>query len=198
MPRIVGRDRAALAAVEPAVRPPGQRVGHRVGVLHAEAGEQHLGVAVGHVVAVAVGVEEQVRGLEDEHAAVAERQPAGQVQPGDEVLGRVGPAVAVGVFEDRDPVGALRPARRRLGDAVVDGPRVAIDLDPLQPGRVGILQVLDDPEPAAVVEFDGDRLADHRLGGDEPDLQAVGDGHPPHRLLGGEPLGQSCWRTDNG
>ena len=78
----VGRDRAALAAVEPAVRPPGQRVGDGVGVLHAEAGEQHLGVAVGHVVAVAVGVEEQVRRLQDEDAAVAEGQAAGEVQPG--------------------------------------------------------------------------------------------------------------------
>ena len=63
-----------LSAVEPAVRPPGEVVGERVRVLHAEAGEQHFGVAVGHVVAVAVGVEEQVRGLQDEDAAVAERR----------------------------------------------------------------------------------------------------------------------------
>ena len=94
----LGRDRAPLEAVEPAVRPPGQRVGHRVGVFHAEAGQEHLGIAVGPVVAVAVGVEQQVRRLEDEHAAVAEGQPAGQVQPGHEVAGAVGPAVAVGVL----------------------------------------------------------------------------------------------------
>ena len=87
--------------------PPGQRVGHRVGVFHAEAGEQHLGIAVGHVVAVAVGIEQQIRHLQHEDAAVAEGQPAGQIQPGDEILGPVGPAVAVGVFEDRDAIGAL-------------------------------------------------------------------------------------------
>ena len=69
------------------------------------------------------------------------------------------------------------PLRRRLGHAVVDGARVAVDLDPLQAGGVGILQVLDDPEPAAVVELDGDRLADHRLGGDELDREAVGRPH---------------------
>ena len=57
-------------------------------------------------------------------------------------------AVAVGVLEDRDPIGPLGPARWRLGHAVVDRPRVSVDRDPLQPGRVGILQVLDDPEPA--------------------------------------------------
>ena len=103
----LGGDGAPLQAIEPAVGPPGQRVGHRVGVFHAEAGEQDLGIAVGHVVAVAVGIEEQIRRLEDEHAAVAERQAARQVQPGDEVLGAVGAAVAVGVLQDRDPVGAL-------------------------------------------------------------------------------------------
>src|SRR6185295_15633036 len=33
----IGRHRAPLAAVEPAVGTPGQRVGHRMGVFHAEA-----------------------------------------------------------------------------------------------------------------------------------------------------------------
>ena len=84
----VGRDRAPLKAVEPAVGPPGQRVGHRVGVFHAEAGQEDLGVAVGAVVAVAVGVEEQVRRLDDEDAAITERQAAGEVEPGHEVVGR--------------------------------------------------------------------------------------------------------------
>ena len=77
----LGRDRAPLKTVEPAVGPPGQRVRHRVGVFHAEAGQEHLGIAVGPVVVVAVGIEEQVRRLEDEDAAVAEGQPARQVQP---------------------------------------------------------------------------------------------------------------------
>ena len=35
-----------------------------MGVLHAEAREQHLRVAVGHVVAVAVGIEEKVGNLQ--------------------------------------------------------------------------------------------------------------------------------------
>ena len=188
-PADLGRDGAPLQAVEPAVRPPGQGVGHRVGVFHAEAGQEHLGIAVGPVVAVAVGVEQQVRNLENEDAAVAEGQAARQVQPGHEVVGAVGPAVAIGVLQDRDAIGTLRPARRRLGDAVVDGPRVAIDRDPLQPGGVGILQVLDDPEPAPVVELDRHRLADHRLGRDQTDLEAIGDGHPPAPPLEGQTPG---------
>ena len=42
----VGGDRAPLGAVEPAVGSPGERVGEGVGVFHAEAGQQDLGVAV--------------------------------------------------------------------------------------------------------------------------------------------------------
>src|SRR5262249_40757246 len=42
----VGRHRATLRAVEPAVGAPGQRVGEGVGVVHAEALEQDLRVAV--------------------------------------------------------------------------------------------------------------------------------------------------------
>ena len=76
----VGGHRAPLRPVEPAVGPPGQRVGEGVGVLHAEALEQHLGVAVGHVVVVLVGVEEQVRGLDHEDAVVAQRHARRQVQ----------------------------------------------------------------------------------------------------------------------
>ena len=154
-----GRDGAPLQAVEPAVRPPGERVRHRVGVFHAEARQEHLGIAVGPIVAVAVRIEEQVGDLDDEHAAIAECQAAGQVEPGDKIMGTIGAAVAVGVLEDRDAVRPLGPARRRIGNAVVDRPRIAIDGNPLQPGGIRILHVLNDPEPAPVVKLDGDRLA---------------------------------------
>src|SRR5205814_2311534 len=40
----VGRHRAALRPIQPAIGSPGQRVGEGVGILHAEALEQHLGV----------------------------------------------------------------------------------------------------------------------------------------------------------
>ena len=104
-----GRDGAPLGTVEPAVGPPGHRVDRRVRVLKPEAREQDLGVAVGPVVVVPVGIEQQVRSLADEHAAVPDGQRRGQVQALDEDLVRIGPAVAVGVFEDLDPVGPLGP-----------------------------------------------------------------------------------------
>ena len=54
----VGRGRAALHSVQPAVGSPGQRVGKGVRVFHAKAREQHLGRTVGHVVAIAIGIEQ--------------------------------------------------------------------------------------------------------------------------------------------
>ena len=68
----VGGDRASLGAVEPAIGAPLQGVGKGVGIVHAETAQQHLRVAIGHVVAVAVGIKEQVRRLDDENAAGAE------------------------------------------------------------------------------------------------------------------------------
>jgi len=181
----VRRDGAALRAVEPAVGAPLQGIDHGVRVFHAKTLEQHLGVAVGQVVAVLVGIEQQVRRLADVDAAVANGQRRGEIQTGDEVLGAIRAAVAVGVFEDRDLVFANGTVRRRLGHAVVFGAQVAVDIDGLQAGRVRILQVLDDPHPAAVVEGHGDGLPHVGFGGEQFDVEAVGHFEPPLGL---------CWR----
>src|SRR5262245_27527003 len=101
-PANVGGHGAALSAVQPAIGPPSERIGDGVGGFHAEAFEQDLGTAVGLVVAVAIGVEEQVRGLNDEHPAVTDRQTAGQIESFDKILRGVRASVVVVVFEDRD------------------------------------------------------------------------------------------------
>ena len=122
---------------------------------------------------------------------MAELDARHQVQAVDEILKLVGAAVAVGVFEDRNLVGAARAARRRLGHAVVDGPRPAIDFHPLQAGRIRVLQVLNRPQPAAVVAFDEDRLPDVGLAGEELDLDALDRRDPPLGLLRRKTLGRA-------
>ena len=112
--------RAAIDPVQPASRSPRQVVGQGLGILHAEPLEQHAGWTVGDIVPIAIGVEEQVRNLQDVNTSVPEGESRGEIQPIDKVPGPVGPAVAVGVLENRDPVGSARPLRRRLGNAVVD------------------------------------------------------------------------------
>ena len=133
-----------------------------------------FGVAVGHVVAVLVGIEQQVRRLQHPDAAVADRDAGGEVQARDEVLGLVVAAVAVGVFEDGDLVGALRPRGGGSGTRSYFVRRYWSTLTGLEAGGGGVLQVLHHPHPPALVEGDVDRLADHRLGRGQRDLQTVG------------------------
>src|SRR5438105_2401443 len=97
-PADMGRDRAPLGTIEPAIRPPLQGVGKGVCVLHAKAAQEHFRVAVGNIIAVAIGVEEEVRRLGHEDTAVAERHTRRQVQPSDEILDCVEAAVAARVL----------------------------------------------------------------------------------------------------
>ena len=75
------RDRAALHAVKPAIRSPCQRVRERMRIFHPETREQNFGIAIRHIVAVFVGIKEQVRGLHHEHAAVADANPVQRFRP---------------------------------------------------------------------------------------------------------------------
>ncbi len=186
----VGRDIRPLRAVEPAVGSPGERIGKRTGVFHSEAGQQHLGIAVRNIVVIAIGIEEQIGHIQHEHAAVPERHARRQIQSTHKILRLVDAAVAVGVFENRDTVGALRPARRRFGNPVVHGSRIPVDLHAFEAGGIGILQILHDPQPSAIVEFDANRLAHLRLGGHQVDRETVGSGH-----LGGRNLGRITLRA---
>ncbi len=73
--------------------------------------------------------------------------------------------------------------------AVVDGAEVLVDLHRLEAGWRGILQVLNDPHAARVVEGDRDRLTHVRLGSDELDFESVGDFHALEGVVGREALG---------
>ena len=166
-----------------------------MGVFLAEPGQQDFGIAVGDVVAVAVGIEEKIRRLHDEDAAAADAETGCEVEPGDKVSGLPKAAALVRVEEDRELVGPLGPKRRRLGQAVVLSPQELIDCDRFEPCRCRILDVLQHPEATAIVEGHGHRLTDQRLAGDEADFEAVGNAHPLDGFLGREPAGANRRRT---
>ena len=131
--------------------------------LRVPAVELDDGLAVGPVIAVAVGDEEQVRRGAHPHPAKAQLDP-GEVGPlivKDRPA--IEPAVVIGVFEDQDPVLAARAS---------------------QPDRVGV--VLDDPEPPLVIDGHGDRLDDVGLGGEQADGETLGQRDPPDRFACGE------------
>ncbi len=85
-PANVGRDVGPLRAVQPTVRAPSERIGERAGVFHSETREEHFGIAIGNVVVIAVGIEEEIRNIEDEDAAVTKGDARRQVQSRYEIL----------------------------------------------------------------------------------------------------------------
>ena len=91
-------------------------------VLHAEAGQENLGIAVWYVVTIPIRIKQQVGNVEYEHAVVTECKTCRQIQPIDEVPAAIHVTITVGVFEDRDTVGTFRSVRRWFWNAVVFRP----------------------------------------------------------------------------
>ena len=109
-------DSRPLGRVEPAVGAPAQAVHDRVRVFEAEPLEMDLGVAIGHVVVIAVRVEEKVRRVEHPHAPSAARECGDDVQSIKKRLVPVEDAVAIGIFVNRDLVFAAKVVRRRRAE----------------------------------------------------------------------------------
>ncbi len=105
----IARGRAAVCAVEPAIRAKTQAVGHRMRVLQAEATQVHLGIAIGHVVPVRIRVEEQVRWIHHPDAAIPRQGGGGDVQALDHGLLGVQLPVAIGILQHHHLVGPLGP-----------------------------------------------------------------------------------------
>ena len=55
------RHGTALTAIQPAVRPPRQRIGHAVRVFHPKSAQQHFRIRIWLIVLIAVRIEQQVR-----------------------------------------------------------------------------------------------------------------------------------------
>ena len=124
-------NRAALGGIEPSVGSPREAVDDRVRILETEAFEVHFGRAVGTVVAIAVGVEEEVGRIEHPDAATTDGERCGDVQAAEESGMPVVDAVPVGVFVDGDAVLSWRALGRRKGGLVVDRPEMLVATDRL-------------------------------------------------------------------
>ena len=155
--------RAALCAVQPAVRPPRDAVGHGVRVLKTKPGEVHFRVGVRDVIAVFVRVKQQVRCVHHPCTVVSRQGGVGEAEFVDEHLVGVVGAIAIGVLVDGDAAAAGCVVRGRLGLAVVFGAVILVATNLAQPGRVGVLDVVRYPEPSACIKAQVRRLRDQRL-----------------------------------
>ncbi len=144
----------AVTAVKPAVRPPDEAVERFVRVLVVPAVEQHLRLAIGHVIAVRIGYEEQFRSLTDPHAAEADLQPADEIQLVEKDFLAVELSVAV----------------RRLR-------RSECDLRLALFSALRIDESFGDPQTATIVDRHRDRLTNIGLAGEQRRLEARGQVH---------------------
>ena len=130
-----------MAAIKPAVWPPGEGVQRlRMGILVSPPIEENLGRPRRFVLAVFDGHEHEIGSGADPYAAKTNLESAHEIEVIHEDGFLVEMPVSLGVFEYQDAI-------------------VGILLRPAQ----GIRIRLGYPEPAAIVEAEGDRLADVRL-----------------------------------
>ena len=165
---LTGR-RCAATAIEPAVGPPPQAVGERMMIVDddGEPVEHDLGRAVGDVVPIPVGDEEQPRRAEQPDAPEAVLDAGEHLDLVGEHRATVETAVGVGVLEDQDAIAMA-------------------EVEPIR--RVGIGVVLGDPEPAPTVPGHGDRVLHVRLGREDRDPEPrSGHGSRPRPRSRGEP-----------
>ena len=185
-----GRHGAAVSAVEPAIRGELQRVRVGMRVLHAKAGEQNDRVAIGNVIAVLIGVEEQIRRLDDVEASVAEAKAGREVQVGQKVLGLGVFAILVRFGKDGDAIDTFGTLGRRFRHAVPDRSQILVLLQRLQTGRIRILQVLQNPQTAPVIKLHAQRLPDERFGSNQRGREPLRKFHLRDGLRGAESLGK--------
>ena len=162
----IGVGEHAVAAVEPAIGAPGERVEGFVGVVVSPAVQQDLWRAVGHVVAVGIGNEQEVRRRTDPHPTEANLQRTDEVEALAKHRPLVEGIVAVGVFEDQDPVAGFFGRH---------------------PHGIGV--GLGHPQAATVVEGHRNRLPHLGLGGEQLHGEAWRHGHRLGGILGRQPIG---------
>ena len=155
--------RAALAAVNPAVRSPHQTVRDGMCVLQTEAREMHRGRSIRHVIAIAIGIEEQIRRVHDPDTIATGQDGIGHVQSINEHLVLVERAIAIRVFVNGNHITAAIMIRRRRRNLVVVGAVILVAAEHLHAGGIRILTILRDPEPAARVIAQVRRLRDERF-----------------------------------
>ena len=172
-PGHLGRHRAALRRVEPAVRPPAQAIDHRVRVLQPESGQVHNRIAVRNVVSVFVRIKKQIRRIQHPDPATAVSQRGRDVKAVDEGFVPVKHAIAVGVLVDGNLVASANVVGRRRRHLVVDRTPVVVATGHPETSRVRVLLILHNPHAAPLVEVQENRLLNQRLGEELIQLEVI-------------------------
>ena len=145
-----------------------------------------LRIAVGPIVPIGVGIEEEVRRLENPQPGGIEREARDEAQAIDENAVFFHDPVAIDVLVERNPVETAVVVRRRGRHLVVDAPQEGVAADHRQPRRLRVLDELGHPDPATGIPFHRQRLPDVRFGEDQIDAEILRHPKPPPLVGGGK------------
>src|SRR5690606_8975150 len=106
-----GGSGASLSAIQPSVRTPTEAVGHRMGILQAEAFQLHNRHSVGTPVFVLIRVGQQVRWIQHPDLPPARDHTGGYIEPRNHIRGSVKSPVTVRVLKDRYLIRTFHPLR---------------------------------------------------------------------------------------
>src|SRR6266536_1687278 len=96
----------ALGHIKPPIGTPGKSVEQFMAIIETESSLQD-GLLIRNVVAVCVFEEKKIGRLAHINSAVAQQNARGQVEAIDEYRDLIGFSIAVGIFENLDPVARL-------------------------------------------------------------------------------------------
>jgi hypothetical protein len=143
----------ADAAIKPAVRSPAQAVGERVMavVRGGKTVEQYLRFAVGHIIAVAISDEKELRRAEQKHTTETRLDTGELLRLVEKNFASIEVTIVVLVFQNQNAVAQLQVE---------------------ESSRFGVGVILRNPQPAARVECHRDGLAHIRLAGESRDRKS--------------------------
>ena len=157
-----------------------------MGIFDAEALQMDDRIAVGLIVPVGIGIEEEVRGLEDPQAPGIEGEARDEAQAIDENAVFFHDPVAVGILMEGDPVETAVVVGGGGRHLVVDAPQEGVAADHRQPRRLRVLDELGRPDPAPGIPLHREWLTDRRFGEDQIDAEILRHPKPAPLVGGGE------------
>ena len=165
-------------------------------IFNPESFQQHFRITVRNVVAILVGIKQQVRRIRHIHAAPSDRARCRDVEFIDEHFVLVVHTVAVRVFMDADSIRALEMIGRRGRDPVVDRSQKRVATDHFQAGGVRVLTIFHQPHPASFVPCHEQRLSDVGIAEHQLDRQVVRRVEVLHGFGGAERIRISVAASD--
>ncbi len=132
-------------------------------VFESKTLEMNFRIRIGDIIVIRVGIEKQIGRIQDPNSSPSPFDSRHNIQSIEESFVLVEDPVSIGVLVDRYSVRPLGVVGWREGGFIVDASVVLVFTDDSQPGRIGVLPILDHPHPTSFIKIAKYRLCNDRL-----------------------------------